>query len=360
VKRILIAGGGTGGHLYPGLAVAEALKRMRPDMEILFVGTERGIEKQVVPEAGYPFRALPIRGFPRKLSPEWVTFGFSLAASMARAASLLRSWRPDVIVGTGGYASVPPAWMGVWMRIPVVLLEQNRTPGMATRATARWARRVCVTYADSVSALGRKDNARVTGNPVRRAVVETPPVPGEPGIVRVLVIGGSRGAHQINVLLTEALAALPPSLTVEFFVQTGRDDRRWVEEKFEASGFRASVEAYVDRMEEAYARADLLVCRAGATTLGEVTARGLPAILIPYPYATAGHQDANAEVLGREGAAEVLDSRTLTAQELARALRAMVEDAGRRARMAERARALGRPSAADDVAAEILKIAEAA
>ncbi len=358
--RIVIAGGGTGGHLYPGLAVAEALGRRWPDTEVLFVGTRRGIESRVVPEAGYPFRPISVRGFPRSLSLDVLRFGFSLARGIGEAWSILRSWKPAVVVGTGGYASVPAAWMSVLLRIPLVLLEQNRIPGLATRVTARWARLVCLTYAESAEAFGGSGNLMVTGNPVRRSLVEKEAIPGDPGIVRVLVVGGSRGAHQINVLLTEALACLPENLPVEFVVQTGTEDRDWVEERFSASGVTASAHAYLDPIEDAYAKADLVICRAGATTLGELTARGLPGILIPYPYAAAGHQDASAEVLSKRGAAEVLDSRTVRATDLAGAIRRLVEDRDRRENMAAEARAMGKPEAADEVAGLIGELIKAA
>jgi len=360
VKRVLIAGGGTGGHLYPGLAVAEALCKRWPDTEVLFVGTDRGIESRVVPQAGYPFRSISVRGFPRSVSWGWVSFWFSLVRGIGQSGSLLRSWRPAVVVGTGGYASVPAAWMAVLRRIPVVLLEQNRIPGLATRAAARWARFVCLTYADSAPWFGRKDNLRVTGNPVRRSLVEREAIPPDSGTVRVLAVGGSRGARQINELLTEALDHLPEDLPVSFVVQTGGEDRSWVEERFANRAFPASVHAYLDPIEDAYAAADLVVCRAGATTLGELTARGLPGILIPYPYAAAGHQQANAEVLSREGAAEVLDARTVTAGDLAATIRRLVEDGGHRSRLAARARALGKPAAADEVAGLIRTLVDAA
>ncbi len=324
------------------------------------MGTERGLESRIVPEAGYPFRAIPVRGFPRSLSWAWVDFGISLVRGIFASRSLLRSWRPAAVVGTGGYVSVPAAWMGVLGRIPVVLLEQNCIPGLATRATARRARFVCLTYEDSARWFARKDNLRMTGNPIRRSLVKKERVEREGETVRVLVVGGSRGAHQINVLLTDALDRLPRNLPVSFVVQTGRDDRAWVEEKFAGSGFPASVHAYLEPIEDAYAAADLVICRAGATTLGELTARGLPSVLIPYPYAARRHQEANAEVLSRKGAAEVLDSASVTAEDLAGVLERLAKDGERREQMGEQAAALGRPGAADEVASLVCGLLDVA
>ncbi|MCK4545939.1 MAG: undecaprenyldiphospho-muramoylpentapeptide beta-N-acetylglucosaminyltransferase [Candidatus Eisenbacteria sp.] len=358
VKRILIAGGGTGGHLYPGLAVAEALKDQKPETEIMFVGTRRGIETRVVPGAGYPLKLMSVRGLPRSPSWGWVSFWFSLLKGLVEAWNLVRSWKPAVIVGTGGYASVPTAWVGLVMRIPVVLLEQNRIPGLASRAIAPWAECVCLNYEDSSDRFIRKGNLRTTGNPVRRQVAEGPRRSDESGFVKVLVFGGSRGAHQVNELLAGALAQLPASLPVEFLVQTGTDDREWVEERLRESGFGGSVQSYIDEMGEAYADADLVVCRAGATTLAEITARGLPSILVPYPHATAGHQEANAGVLVKHGAAEMLNPKRATAGDLADVIRRLVEDRRERERMAARAKAMGRTGAAAEVAEIVHSLAE--
>lgn len=351
MKRIMIAGGGTGGHVYPGLALAEALEEKWTDLEVVFVGTERGVEGRVVSDAGYTLNRITVRAFPRSPSWGWVTFWFALAKGFGEAVYLIRALRPAVIVGTGGYVSAPVAWAGFLMRVPVVLLEQNRVLGLATRAAAPIARRVCLTFPDSARRLLRRDNVVVTGNPVRRRIIDQERSLGPPDRVQVFVFGGSRGAHQINALLVEALEYLPPSLGVEFRVQTGEADRDWVERRFRESGFQAAVGAYFDRIEEAYAAADLVVCRAGATTLAEITARGLPSILIPYPYAAAGHQEANAEFLAGHDAAVVLSPREVTAADLAGAIRKLVEEREHREAMAANAQALGKPEAAAQVAA---------
>jgi len=357
VSRVLIAGGGTGGHLYPGLAVAEALRERWPEIEITFVGTDRGIESTRVPEAGYPLRRIPVRGFPRRPSWGWITFWFTLARGMVQAWRLVRSLKPAVVVGTGGYVSAPTVWAAWVSGVPVVLMEQNRLPGLATRVTAPFARCICLAFEDSKRFFPRRDNVRVTGNPVRRRVVERADARGPRERVRILAFGGSRGARQVNVLLADALGQLPRTLPVEFIVQTGEADLGWVAERFDASGFTASVRAYLERIEDAYAAADLVVSRAGATTIAEITAGGLPSILIPYPYAAARHQEVNAAFLAEAGAAEVLDPRTATAVDLARVIRELVEDGARRESMAARARALGRPGAAVEVAELVAALA---
>jgi len=352
--RILIAGGGTGGHLFPGLALADALAAH--GASVTFVGTAAGIEARAVPAAGYPLRLLPGRqlrggGMSRALA------GLASAAGgTLRALALLGELRPRLVVGVGGYASVAVVIAASLRRIPTVLLEQNVVPGAANRVLARLARRICVGFAESIAFLPRA-RAVHTGNPVRADLIRPRPPRARPGL---LVFGGSAGAHRLNQAMLDALGPLGPTLAgLDLTHQTGAADLETVRAAYAARGLAARVEPFIADMGGAYAAADLVVARAGATTCAELTAVGLPAILVPYPYATDDHQRRNAEVLVRAGAAEMILDAALDGERLGTALRLLLEDAGRRETMAARARALGRPDAAERVATECLRLAAA-
>jgi UDP-N-acetylglucosamine--N-acetylmuramyl-(pentapeptide) pyrophosphoryl-undecaprenol N-acetylglucosamine transferase len=352
VTRIVIAGGGTGGHLYPGLALADALAAR--GVEIVYVGAEGGIEARVVPTTGYPLRLLPGRqlrggGIGRAVRGLATATGATL-----RATALLDTLRPALVVGVGGYASVAVVVAAALRRIPSVLLEQNVVPGAANRMLVRLARRVCVGFAESIRFFpaGR---AVHTGNPVRADLLRPRPERTRPGL---LVFGGSAGAHKLNEATVGALAAIGATAhRLDVTHQTGAADVEAVRARYAALGLNVRVEPFITDMGAAYAAADVVVGRAGAMTCAEVTAVGLPAILVPYPYAADDHQRRNAEVLAAAGAAETILDADLTAERLAERLRVLLDDPARRATMAARARGLGRPDAARRVADECLALA---
>jgi len=351
--RIVIAGGGTGGHLYPGLALADVLAAR--SVEVTFVGTAGGIEARVVPEAGFALRLLPgsqLRGG----GPLRALVGGARALrGIAQALGLLGTLRPGLVVGVGGYASVAVVVAARLRRIPVVLLEQNVVPGAATRLLARFARCICLGFAE---AAGRLPAGRTvhTGNPVRAAVARVTPGPAraQPGL---LVFGGSAGARRLNQATIEALRLLGSSgHAVQLMHQTGAADVESVRAAYAEAGVAARVEPFIADMGEAYAAADVVVARAGAMTCAELTAVGLPSILVPYPHAADDHQRRNAEVLVAAGAAEMILDPELDGAGLAAGLARLLDDRERRAAMAARARALGRPDAAERVAAECLRV----
>lgn len=352
MPRVVIAGGGTGGHLYPGLALAEAL--VARGSEVTFVGTAGGIEARVVPAAGYPLRLLAGRqlrggGIGRAV----VGVGAAVRGTLA-GVRLLGELRPSLVVGVGGYASVAVV-VAAWLRgVPTLLLEQNVIPGAANRVLARFARRICTGFAETVGLLppGR---AVHTGNPIRAGVLR--PAGEATGRVGLLVFGGSGGAHRLNLAMLDAARALGAlAREVEVTHQTGAADAVAVAAGYAALGLVARVEPFITDMGAAYARAGLVVARAGAMTCAEVTALGLPAILVPYPYAADDHQRRNAEVLVAAGAAEMILDRDLSGARLAAAIRDVAGDQSRRAAMSRAARALGRPEAAAQVAEECLRL----
>lgn len=343
---MVVAGGGTGGHLFPGLAVAECVAGARPDT-VLFVGSTAGIEARVVPQTRFAFRPLAVRGLRGRGWQGGLQLAVQLPAAVARAWRILGEFEADVVVGLGGYASVPVV-LAAWLRrIPTVLLEQNSRPGLANRALAHLARRVCTTFLQSAEYFPAGKVVQ-TGNPVRRfaAMAAAPPHAG----FALLVFGGSQGAHRLNEAMAAGAARLVELVPdIHVVHQTGVADAAKLRARYAEVGIRAEVHEFIDDMGNAYAAADLVVCRAGATTLAELTVLGKPAVLVPYPFAADDHQRANATVLEERGAARMILDAELTGEGLAEIIGELARDRGRLSAMAAAARGLGVPDAAERV-----------
>jgi len=350
---VVIAGGGTGGHLYPGLALADTL--VARGLSVTFVGSAEGIEARVVPAAGYPFRVSPARQLRGGGVGRVVAAAVTTLRGVLGALGLLRELRPDLVVGVGGYVSVAVV-VAAWLRrIPTMLLEQNVVPGAANRLLGRIARCICVGF-DESAAFFPAGRVVHTGNPVRTDVLRSSGARSDHPL-GLLVFGGSGGARRINQATLDALRMLGPSARkLAITHQTGTADAEETRAGYAALGLVGRVEPFIVDMGDAYATADVVVARAGAMTCAELTAVGLPAVLVPYPYAADDHQRRNAEVLVRAGAAEMILDRELSGERLAATLRALIEDPMRRADMAARARALGRPDAADRVAEACVRL----
>jgi UDP-N-acetylglucosamine--N-acetylmuramyl-(pentapeptide) pyrophosphoryl-undecaprenol N-acetylglucosamine transferase len=345
---VVIAGGGTGGHLYPGLAVAEALTARGRHVE--FVGTAAGIEARIVPAAGFPIHLLPGRQLRGGGMGRAVLGVVSLARGVGRALAALGELRPGLVVGVGGYASVATVLAARMRRIRTLLLEQNVIPGAANRLLGRLGSRVCVGFEET---MGRfpAGQAVHTGNPIRTRIIETPRMRRDR--LGLLVVGGSGGAHHVNTAMVAAAGRIAGLLRgVDVLHQTGRTDAPEIRDGYARLGLVVRVEPFIDDMGAAYAAADVVVSRAGAMTCAELTALGLPSILVPYPFAADDHQRANADVLVRAGAAAMIPDHELSAERLGDAIAGLVGDAARRTKMAANARALGRPEAAARVALE--------
>ena len=379
--RVLIAAGGTGGHIYPGITIAQTLRERRPDVDILFVGTARGLEADIVPRAGFAFTAIPAYYLRRRLSLDVLRTGWTAVRGVVEARRVVRRFRPHVAVGTGGYVSGPAMAAALLAGVPVVLQEQNAYPGLTNRLLGRWAARVALGHPAAAAHFGRRDWVVVTGNPIRRDVVTRAREAGraafrlEPDRPTLLVFGGSQGTRSINRALLEAAPRLVEELGIQIVHQTGQAGFAQVVEeavrRWEGQGGRPRPERLPDRvvlgrwqllpfihdMPSAYAAADLVVSRAGALTLAELTARGLPAILVPYPFAAEGHQDANARALAEAGAAVVIRDQDLNGETLAREVTALLTDSARLERMAAASRRLGRPDAAERIADLIEEVA---
>jgi len=370
--NLVLAGGGTGGHVYPALALAGALRRRDPDARVLFVGSASGMEASLVPAAGVPFAGLVVRP-PRSRSPLRTAVALGTgAAGLAQAAVIVARFRPDVVVATGGIAAAPPVLAAWAMRIPIVLLEGNAAPGRANAFLARFARAVAVT-SDDASARIPGGRALVTGLPVRPEVYSTPRSDGlrafglDPARRTILAIGGSQGAARLNAAVDDMVAQLAGRADLQVLHQTGRG---WSgnaapctggpapvpESGTGASGIRHVRAPYFEQIGLAYACADVVISRCGATSLAEITACGLPAVLVPYRYAAGGHQAENAAPLARAGAASLVADEALDGGALAREVLEILESPGRRDAMAARSKALGRPDAADRVLALLERV----
>jgi UDP-N-acetylglucosamine--N-acetylmuramyl-(pentapeptide) pyrophosphoryl-undecaprenol N-acetylglucosamine transferase len=362
--RIVIAGGGTGGHLYPGLAVARELLARDPGAVVTFAGTARGLEARVLPREGFTLDLVRSAGLKGK-SPAAVARALALLPASALGAwRIVSRRRPHVVVGVGGYSSAPVVLAAAVRHVPTIVLEQNAQPGLANRLLARVVDAAALTYEEARPWFGAK--AFVSGNPVRpgflaAADAGSPAATHANGVMRLLVFGGSQGAQAINTAMVDAaprLHAARPLLAIVH--QTGERDLERVREAYRRTGIDARVEPFLHAMDQEMRAADLIVCRAGATTLAELTAAAKPALLIPLPTATDDHQRKNAEALARQGAAEVLDQRALTGEILAARIDALLGDARRRETLADAARRAARPDAARIIADRIVALAATA
>jgi UDP-N-acetylglucosamine--N-acetylmuramyl-(pentapeptide) pyrophosphoryl-undecaprenol N-acetylglucosamine transferase len=357
----MIAGGGTGGHLFPGIAVAEAARRRDPDGAIQFVGSERGLEARVLPAAGFALETLPAAPLRGRGARDRLRAITGLAASLPRALALVRRFAPDAIVGLGGYASAPAVIAGRLARTPIVLLEQNARPGLTTRLLARLADRVCVSFPESAASFV-PGKAVVTGNPVRwsdaagaasaaTTAAATAATVSDRGLA-MLIFGGSAGARTLNQVGPALAMALRDVPGLSIVHQTGADAESSVRAAYAAAGVVADVRPFIADMRAAYAAADVVVCRAGATTIAELAALGKPAILVPYPYAADDHQRANAESLVRAGAAAMVLDADASGERLAAEVRRLLAPEAR-ATMAAHVRELAHPDAAERVLATV-------
>jgi UDP-N-acetylglucosamine--N-acetylmuramyl-(pentapeptide) pyrophosphoryl-undecaprenol N-acetylglucosamine transferase len=373
--RVLIAGGGTGGHLYPGIALARELLRRDGSTEVTFVGTAQGIEAKVVPREHFPLDLIRVAGLKGKSRRERARGFLLLPVAAADAWRVLSKRRPDVVIGVGGFASGPVLALAAARGYPTMLLEQNALPGITNRLLARVVRAAAVNFESALAYF--PSTGFVAGNPVRpeffSAESEEKHDPFDSSdagrgvalaqgkrhdAARLLIFGGSQGAHAINVAMVEAASRLAASgIRLAITHQTGERDLDLVRNAYAHAGLAARVEAFIYEIDREMKAADVVICRAGATTLAELAASGTPAILVPLPNSTDDHQRMNAEVVARAGAAVALEERGLTGETLAAAITGLVGDEARRRRMAMAARQLARPDAAQRIADRVEHLA---
>jgi UDP-N-acetylglucosamine--N-acetylmuramyl-(pentapeptide) pyrophosphoryl-undecaprenol N-acetylglucosamine transferase len=345
VMRVLFAGGGTGGHVYPALAIAGEMKRRFADFESLFVGTRSGLESNVVEKAGFTIRYISSRGVRGRGLPGKMLTIAALMIGFAQSMRIARSFKPDLVLGTGGYASAAVVLAASALRCPVVLQEQNSIPGLANRLLAPKASRIYLGFERAAERFGHRGGIVYTGNPLRESIVH--PRKAEPhaafGLERetpvLLVFGGSQGANRLNRAAVEYLERRPD---MQAIIQTGGKDFEWVKERLNRIGARAFVSPYIADIDLAYRAATVALARAGALSVSELAAVGLPAILVPYPFAADDHQRSNAEVLVEAGGALLIEDRELDGTSLSQRIDTLL--AGGRERLKSMKSALGKIS----------------
>lgn len=363
--RIIVSGGGTGGHIYPAVTIANQIKEKQTDAEIIFVGTREGLESEIVPRYGYPIEFIEVAGFQRKLSLDTIKSAFKLLAGLIDALKLIRRIKPDLVVGTGGYVCGPVLFLAALQGIPTCIQEQNAMPGVTNKILAHFVKKVFLGYQEAGKYFGGNSEKLFTGNPIRKEILEISRTAAveklklDPAKKTILVSGGSRGARSINdamALVETTLAGRNDVQVIHITGETGYEKFVGQVEKNVLMSDNIKVFRYMHDMPLALAAADIAVFRAGAIGLAELMARGIPSILVPYPYATANHQEYNARAVAGAGAAVVILDKELTGENLLKQIEGLLADESRLQKMKNAAKALGRPEAAEDIARKVLAL----
>ncbi len=351
-KVLMIAGGGTGGHIYPAIAIAREWIARDAARSAVFVGTARGLETSIVPKAGFPLELVSVAGLKGKSPLTFLKNASKVPLGLLQSVRLLRKWKPAAVLGVGGYASGPVLFVAALLRYPTAIHEQNAFPGLTNRILAKFVRRVAVAFPEAVDRLG--GDADVTGNPVRREFFESAEDRGprtEDRRTRILVFGGSQGSRVLNDAMTAALSSLDSIADrIEIVHQTGQAMRESVAAAYAGSRFAdARVVAYLDPMADELRAADLVVARAGAMTLGELAATGRAALLVPFAAATNNHQEVNARAMERVGGAVIVTESELTAERLASELRRLASEPDKVETMGKSAKTLANEGSAGKI-----------
>jgi UDP-N-acetylglucosamine--N-acetylmuramyl-(pentapeptide) pyrophosphoryl-undecaprenol N-acetylglucosamine transferase len=360
--KILVAGGGTGGHIYPAVAVIESLRALSNSVDVVFVGTGSGLESGIVPSMGYRMYKIVARPLPRRKGPGFVIPALLAGVGLIQSFFVLLRERPDAVIGTGGYASGPCVLAASLAGTPTLYIEPNRVPGRTTMLLSRFVDEVALGFQECVRFFRKGTNLRVTGVPVRPGLMEIAKADGigrfglDRGRKTVFVFGGSRGASSINKAVVDAVRVLGRRDDLQFIVQTGAADYEYVSRLLDGASIPCKVYPYIEDIGYAYAAGDLVISRAGAVTIAELTARGLPAVLVPYPYATGRHQDSNALALAEKEAAFVINDKDLSGERLAETIDCIVSDPEKMANMSANSRAMGVPDASSQIAMRLVEL----
>ncbi len=366
--RAIITGGGTGGHIYPALAIAKGLENRFPNIQILYIGTTGGLEADIVPKADFPFKAITVSGFERKLSPANLKVIWQAMQGYRQAKALINKFHPDVVIGTGGYVCGPVVLAAARSGIPTLIHEQNALPGITNRILSRFVNRVAVTFEDSIPYFPRRARVTLTGLPVRPEIMQAERVHSLTSLnlmedtTTLLVFGGSRGARRINRAMVEVTREFGNRPGIQILHATGQVGYQEFLIGLKEQGIcldkyvNITIVPYLYNMHEALAVADLVVGRAGAATLAELTVLGLPSILIPYPYAAENHQEHNARALADRGAAVLIRDSELTGLTLVKQIEQILQDKSRLKNMAQASQKLGRAEALNDIIACVERI----
>lgn len=356
MKRVVLTTGGTGGHVFPALAVAEEIRRRFPEVEFLFIGGKYGPERQMVENAGIPFVGLPVRGIlGRGIKAIGAMAG--LGVSTLKSMRIIREFNPEVVIGFGGYAAVAGCLGGKLCGVPVSIHEQNSVPGLTNRVLSKIAERIFISLPDEHEHF-EPDYTVLTGNPVRAAIaaIRNESKKHDVAVPSILVCGGSLGAKAVNSAVVDLLPTLKDMGCIVHH-QTGKADYDRIQSAYAEAGMtNCIVEPFVDDMAAAYAAADLVICRAGATTIAELTVAGKPALFIPFPHATHNHQVHNARYLETKGAAVVVEERELAQTDMNTLVTGLLKDSAKLQSMGQAAKKLGRPEAAANVVSCIMDL----
>lgn len=365
-QNILVAAGGTGGHIVPALAIAEEWRRRRPEDQIIFIGTHRGIEKQMVPPAGFRLETVIMSGWARGWGLREIVshllFPFRLLIGLFQSLWILMRYRPALVIGCGGYVTGPVVWLAAMMNRLTFVQEQNSRPGRTSIILSSWVCRTFLAYEQAKSYLHHPERTVICGNPIRKipsalSKQEARQSLGlDPEKFTLLIVGGSQGARAINQAVRQVVFPLTGELPFQLLWQTGQTDYADIRAQF--GGFPSVfMFSFIDRMHEAYSSADVILCRAGAMTLSEIACYGLPAILVPYPYAADNHQETNAMAYVQAGAAVMINNVELQ-DKLLGVLRDLYSDASRRKAMSESIRQLATPDAAETIVTTMIQCME--
>ena len=365
----MIAAGGTGGHIFPGLALADALRRRDPGVLVSFVGTPRGLERTIIPKRGYPLKLIGMKPFERRVGAGPLLSIASLVRATRQARRILRAERPAAVVGMGGYASLPVLAAARWLHLPSLLHESGAIPGLSNRVAARMTSNIALAFEEAAKGFPASVRPRTVGMPLDPAIAELnrPSLRSEARAafdlpvddLVFMVLGGSLGARRLNEVGVALASRWRDRSDLRILLKTGADHVQAVQAELDRRGVTHLVRcmAFLDRMDLAYAAADVALCRSGAGTVAELAAAGLPSILVPYPHAPADHQTANAQPLVRAGGAVMVPDSEAAADRIGTIAEELLGDEELRSRMSAGAKGLARPNAADDLATWVLELA---
>jgi UDP-N-acetylglucosamine--N-acetylmuramyl-(pentapeptide) pyrophosphoryl-undecaprenol N-acetylglucosamine transferase len=351
LSSVIIAGGGTGGHIYPGIAIAQEFKRRNANCKIVFIGTARGLENKIVPREGFTLELIAVAALKGVSLAKRTKSLLMLPKSFFAVRTLIKKHQPEVVIGVGGYASGPMVLIAALMGVPTLIAEQNALPGFTNRMLSRFVKAAAVSFAEAKSFFGSK--AEITGNPVRAEFFAIAPRP-KSEITNIVITGGSQGARAINNAMVEALPLLEGQ-KISIVHQTGELDFERIKAAYAQSPIKAEVKPFIEKIVDEFANADLVISRAGATTVAELAAAGRPALMIPFPLAADDHQRKNAEAVERAGAGRMILQSELTGERLAKELLALISDEKKMTAMSAASKTLAHP----DAAASVVNIAEA-
>jgi len=352
--RIIIAGGGTGGHVFPAISIAEEISCRNHKDEILFVGTERGLENELLLKKGYKIEHISSKGFVGRGLFKTVGAFFYAFKGLFDSISIIRSFKPDVVLGVGGYVSGPLVLAAVLLRIPTAICEQNTVPGVTNRILGRIVNKIFASFDSSILYFPSK-KVLITGNPIRKDILNNANSSQNSESLSVLIFGGSQGAHSLNHSVPEAFSRID-NKNLSIIHQTGKKDFNFVKNVYSDNGIKAEVLTFIDDMGQAYGKSNLVIGRAGAGTIAEITLLGKPSILVPFPYAAHNHQLENAKILESAEAAVLIEDKDATPENLALMLTKLLDE-DKLNMMAANAKKLGKPEAAKDIVDELHKLA---